>query len=142
VGTDVNVTGFIGAGNPFPLDHRLWSGPISIIRNPSERRLDPAARYRTIGLQFPIVEGVSGAPLTAFHNGVKVWGLAYGSEEQRVTAYDVVEVREGATQYRETTQRIVETGLTFHPSALIAFLKEVEASGYVVSSDPVPHSGL
>ena len=39
---------------------------------------------------------------------------------------------------QETVTRIVELGRAYHASALIRFLDEVDAEGYVVSTEHVP----
>ncbi len=81
--------------------------------------------FQRLRLPYPVIEGCSGSPLITFHNGTKAVGMAFGSESQRVQAYEVVDVHDGETRYRETVHRIVEFGLAYHPSTIIAFLQSI-----------------
>lgn len=60
-----------------------------------------------------------------YHDGTKALGVAFGSESQRVQAYEVVDLQDGETHYRETAHRIIEFGLAYHASTLITFLQSV-----------------
>jgi hypothetical protein len=87
-------------------------------------------RVGTIQLSYSVIEGLSGSPVMTYHNGVKVVGMCYGSESQRVLAAEVVEVKDGEQHFRETVNRIVESGLAHHSGSLAAFLGDsgVEAA--------------
>lgn len=77
-------------------------------------------------LPFPVIEGMSGAPLfLARAEGIGVVGVCYGSRQQRAVASEVIDVREdGKEDYSETTWRIVELGLALHINAVARFLSE------------------
>lgn len=64
-------------------------------------------------LPFPVIEGLSGSPVTTFHNGTKVVGVCFGSESQRVLASEILEFKEGNREVRETINRVVEFGLAY-----------------------------
>ncbi len=115
MGTNVNLIGYYSGREPF--DVGSFTGTAVAVQR--------EGRHQRIRLPYPVIEGCSGSPLITFHNGTKAVGAAYGSESQRVQAYEVVDVRDGETRYRETVHRIVEFGLAYHASAVIWFLESL-----------------
>jgi Trypsin-like peptidase domain len=136
-GTSVTGAGFYATGNPFPIELGSFSGNIV-----ASRPRGPTQAYPTLALQFPVIEGMSGAPITTYHHGTKVYGVCYGSESRRVVAAEAIEVEEGETRYKETVHRIVEVGLAFHANVVAAFLADVGAEDFVVSDGRVEGTGL
>jgi hypothetical protein len=98
-------------------------------------------------LPYPVIEGLSGAPVITDHNGPKVVGMCRGSESQRILAQEVIDAQDGTSHYRETLQRIVEFGVAYESSALGTFLTsssvlEPRASGYVETDGRADIPGL
>ncbi|MFI5004741.1 MAG: serine protease [Solirubrobacterales bacterium] len=113
MGSDANMLGYYSGALPF----EVGSFRGSAVAVSTERR------HQRIRLSYPVIEGCSGSPLLTYHNGTKVAGMAYGSESQRIQTYEVVDVQDGESRYRETVHRIVEFGLAHHASAVIWFLE-------------------
>ena len=90
-----------------------------------------------ISLSYAVIEGLSGSPVLTYHNGPKVLGLCYGSVQSRIAPREILEYQDERLELRETVTRIVELGQAYHASALVRFLEEVGAQGYVVSSERV-----
>jgi Trypsin-like peptidase domain len=95
--------------------------------------------YERLVLPYPVIEGLSGSPVLTYWSGVKAVGVCFGNEPQRITAYEVTEVEEGQTRYRETTHRIVEFGLAYPPGLIVDALAD-EAVEHTVSAGPVDGS--
>lgn len=81
-------------------------------------------RHVTATLSYPVIEGLSGSPVLMYHNGTKLVGVCFGSESQRVLASEIVELKEGEREYRETVNRIVEFGLAYRSEVVEAFMAE------------------
>ena len=94
--------------------------------------------FAGMSLSYAVIEGLSGSPVLTYHNGPKVVGLCRGSVQSRIAAREILEYQDEQLTLKETVTRIVELGLAYHASALISFLQEVNAQGYVVSSQHVP----
>jgi hypothetical protein len=136
-GVDVRAYGFYPYGNPFPIEGGMYSGDVVAHRYKSEA----VGSYPALVLPFAVLEGMSGSPLTTYHNGMKVTGVCCGNETHRIVADEILDIEEGDTRYKELTQRVVERGLALHASALIEFLEEVDATGWQVSATAVEGSG-
>ena len=134
-GEVISCYGYFSSSGGFPVEGGVFSGAIVNAQDG-----DRGSERWT--LPFPIIEGMSGAPLYGYHNGTKVFGVAYGSVSQRVTAYEITDVESGEQHYRETTMRVVEFGLAHHARTLRSFLHEVEASGHIVSTETVEIPGI
>ena len=91
-----------------------------------------------VSLSYPVIEGLSGSPVLTFHNGPKIVGLCHGSVQSRIAPREILEYEDERLKLQETVTRIVELGRAYHASALIRFLEEVGAEGYVVSVKRVP----
>ena len=136
LGVDTSCYGYYSTHNGrFPVQGGLFKGALSSVL-PGDRG------SRKCLLPYAVIEGMSGSAITTYRHGTKVAAVAYGNESQRVTAYEVTEVHDGERHYKETTTRIVETGLGHHAQTLIDFLTEVEAGDFVVSADPIRIAGL
>ncbi len=96
----------------------------------------------SVTLPFPVIEGMSGSPILAECNGPKVVGVARGNRETRVLASEIVEYSDDKERYRETVNRIVEFGLAYHCHALVQFLSEIGAEGWIATDGPVEGLGL
>lgn len=132
IGIDAACYGFLSTNaGRFPARGGYFSGAISSVVAGDRGGKDCL-------LPYPIVEGMSGAAITTFHNGTKVIGVAHGSQSQRVLASEITEVDDGGSHYKETIVRMIEFGLAHHAQTLIDFLGEVEAEGYVVSKERLP----
>ena len=90
-----------------------------------------------MSLSYAVIEGLSGSPVLTYHNGPKVLGLCYGSVQSRIAPREILEYQDERLELRETVPRIVELGQAYHASALVRFLEEVGAQGYIVSSERV-----
>ena len=90
-----------------------------------------------MSLSYAVIEGLSGSPVLTYHNGPKVLGLCHGSVQSRIAPREILEYQDERLELRETVTRIVELGQAYHASALIRFLDEVGAQGYIVSSERV-----
>jgi len=77
----------------------------------------------SLTLPFPVVEGLSGAPVLVQHYGVKAVGVCHGSEAQRVLASEVVDYRDDRGEVRETVHRVIEFGLAYHGIVAARFLR-------------------
>lgn len=99
------------------------------------------SRYDVLTLSYPIVEGLSGAPVLTYHNGPKVLGLAFGSISSRVAASEVVEYEDGELKLRETVSRIVEFGLAYHCVTLVKAARELDLP-LVVAEEHLDIPGL
>lgn len=86
-------------------------------------------------LSFPIIEGLSGSPLLTFHNGVKVVGLNVGNLQHNIQQSNIIEYKNGKTHIQEVTSRIVEFGLSLHPSLIIDFLYNQGISNFLTTAD-------
>jgi len=96
----------------------------------------PTSDHGVMTLSYPIVEGLSGAPVLTYHNGPKVVGLAFGSISSRVTAAEVVEYQDDDVTVRETVSRIVEFGLGYQAHVLIRAAEELAIDLEVTDGQP------
>ena len=96
----------------------------------------------SMSLSYAVIEGLSGSPVLTYHNGPKLVGLCWGNIQTRVVAHEVMEFEDEKEKFQETINRIVELGQAHHAEALIKFLDEVDAKGFIVSSESVKISGL
>ncbi len=87
-----------------------------------------------IVLQYPVVEGMSGAPLIVQSGESEgqtrlggVTGVCYASRAQRVVAQEVTDVVQGSDTRSETLWRVVEFGLAHHINPVAEFLARVGA---------------
>jgi hypothetical protein len=94
----------------------------------------------TMTLPFPVIEGLSGSPVTTFHNGTKAVGICFGSESQRVLASEILEFKEGNREVRETINRVVEFGLAYRVEVIQSLCAKFGAAP-TVSSEPVASAG-
>ena len=131
MGEDVYTFGYYQAGPA--VDVGYFKGNIVTFRRPEK-----IPDLVSMSVSFAVLEGLSGSPLLTYHNGPKVVGLCYGNTQSRIVASEVLEYQDQELNHRETVHRIVELGQAYHASVLVAFLKRIEAPGYVVSSDRVP----
>ena len=93
-------------------------------------------------LPYALIEGMSGSAVLTNVNGPKLVGIGYGNQQSRVLAAQVLEYEDNETKVREQIHRIVEFGRAYHSDTIIRFLREVGATGYRVTKDPVPMFGL
>ncbi len=93
-------------------------------------------------LPYAVIEGLSGSPVLTYHNGPKVVGLATGNRSSRILAAETLDYKDGAIEFRETINRIVEFGTAMHCAAIVNFLAGVASSGMVVSDQIVTVPGL
>jgi hypothetical protein len=125
VGEDVSTYGFYAqAGRWSSESDGYFKGNVVTFRS---------LRYITMTLSYPVIEGLSGSPVTTAHNGRKLVGVCFGSESQRVLAAEVVDVQEGDQRYRETVNRIVELGLAYRSEVVEGFLTELGITNHVVT---------
>ena len=85
-------------------------------------------------LPFAVLEGMSGSPVMTYHNGVKIIGIATGNRASRIQATEVVEVKNDGEYFKETVNRIVEFGVSYHPRTLVRFAKEMELTDVLVTA--------
>jgi hypothetical protein len=69
-----------------------------------------------------------------YHNGPKVVGIGIGNRQTRILASEILEFRDGNTEFRKTINRIVEYGVGHHPSAIVKFLMQAGIQGFVAST--------
>ena len=93
-------------------------------------------------LPYAILEGMSGSPVLTYHNGPKVVGMGIGNRSSRILASEVLEYKDGKTEFRETVNRIVEFGVGYHCAALESFLVHAKVQGFVLSNTAVSIPGL
>jgi hypothetical protein len=135
-GEDVYSLGFfLEAGETIQTKHGYFKGNIVNMAS------TPASGHASLTLSYPVVEGLSGAPVLTYHNGPKVVGLAFGSVSSRVVASEVVEYEEGNLKLTETVSRIVEFGLAYHSALLVSIANELGVA-LRISSDHVDIPGL
>jgi hypothetical protein len=103
---------------------------------------DEGAGRARFMLPYPILEGMSGSPVLTYHNGPKLVGMAFANRSSRILASEIVEYSDGGAQLKETVNRIVEFGISYHPAAIVQFLNSVRAPGIVVSDARVQVPGL
>jgi hypothetical protein len=129
IGEDAYTFGFFSIGaNQESIEQGYFAG--RIINFFDYQESDGRAR---LTLPFPILEGMSGSPVLTYHNGPKVIGIGIGNRQTRILASEVVEFREGDVQLKESVNRIVEFGVAHHPTAIVKFLLQAKAQGFVVS---------
>jgi len=88
MGSDANMLGYyVGK-----LGFEIGSFHGNAVATPQE---DGRQRVR---LPYAVIEGCSGAPLLTYHNGTKVAGMAFGSESQRILAYEIADVVDGESR--------------------------------------------
>jgi hypothetical protein len=95
----------------------------------------PSDDPQVLSLPFPVIEGLSGTPVMTQHRGHKLLGVCFGSRSHRVNAYELTEVQEGETRFREETWRLFEYGLAYHAREVIAFLERIGAEGFIVTDE-------
>jgi trypsin-like peptidase len=138
VGQNVYTFGFYARGGRVQdITQGYFSGTIVNLL----RENVPEGIY-SMTLPYAIIEGMSGSPVLTYHNGPKVVGLAYGSEEQRVVAQEVMDYKDTRREYKETINRIVEFGLAYHVATIIGFLSKAGIAEAVVSDNYVDIEGL
>jgi hypothetical protein len=133
-GTDVHTWGFYerSTDDGVELTSGFFRGAII-----NREAAGPTMPHGDISLPFPIVEGLSGAPIIDYHNGTKAVGIAYGSTSQRVQAFEDIHVTEDGREIIERTMRVVEFGRAFPASTIIAFLQAAGATDYLVTEGSV-----
>ena len=131
LGTDVYSVGFFVSGERPEVGY--FKGNIVSLGQSIGRQ-----GLTSVSLSYPVIEGLSGSPVLTYHNGPKVVGLCHGSVQSRISPREILEYEDEKVTFKETVTRIVELGLAHHASVIIDFLREVEAPGYIVSSDRVP----
>lgn len=95
-----------------------------------------------LSLPFPVIEGISGSAVITQHRGHKLIGVCFGSQSQRVRAYEIIDQLDGATQYKETAWRVVEYGQAYHAAELVAFADRLELTSLSVAKDRTTTPGL
>ena len=131
MGENVYSVGFYVAGRSPEVGY--FKGNIVNFTEPEK-----APESTEISLSYPVIEGLSGSPVLTFHHGPKIVGLCHGSVQSRIAPREILEYEDGRLKFQETVTRIVELGRAYHASALMRFLDEVDAEGYVVSAEHVP----
>ena len=131
MGQDVYSVGFFMSGNQPEVGY--FKGNIVSLGQSTE-----ITRFASISLSYPVIEGLSGSPVLTYHNGPKVVGLCHTSVQSRIAPREILEYEDDRITLKETVTRIVELGLAHRADVLIDFLREIQAPGYVVSSQRVP----
>ena len=131
MGEDVYSVGFYVSGGGVNVGH--FKGNII-----NFGQADGASEFTLMSLSYAVIEGLSGSPVLTYYNGPKVVGLCHSSVQSRIAAREIVEYQDERRIIQETITRIVELGQAYHANVMIEFLKEVNAQGYVVSSQSVP----
>ena len=88
-----------------------------------------------VSLSYPVLEGMSGAPVLTYRNGVKVVGLCYGNVQSRVVAAEILEHEADGKTLRERVERIVEFGRVYPSPVLAAALGVSPAKGWAVTAE-------
>jgi hypothetical protein len=127
VGSDVYTYGFYSpSGRVENVADGLFKGNVVSFRTP---------RYAIATLSYPVIEGMSGSAVLTYHNGVKLVGICFGSESQRILASEIVDMKDGEREYRETINRIVEFGLAYRSEVIADFVHvEVPDADFVVTA--------
>ena len=131
MGDNVYSVGFYVAGGN--IDVGYFKGNIVNFTQSKE-----STGFAGMSLSYAVIEGLSGSPVLAYHNGPKVVGLCHGSVQSRIAPREILEYQDDRLTVQETVTRIVELGLAHHAGVLVDFLQGVDAEGYVVSSNRVP----
>jgi hypothetical protein len=148
IGRDVYSIGYYNAGGQ--IQRGYFAGSVVSWRG-AETRSNflgfAGSELLELVLPYPVIEGLSGAPVLTDRNGPKVVGMCRGSESQRVLAQELTETRDETFHYKETLHRIVEFGIAYDHSSLRSFLKgvsvlEPSASGYVETDGQAEIPGL
>ena len=130
MGDNVYSVGFYVAGRSPEVGY--FKGNIVNFTQP-----DKTPESTEMSLSYPVIEGLSGSPVLTFHNGPKIVGLCHGSVQSRIAPREILEYEDERLKFQETVTRIVELGRAYHASALIRFLDEVVAEGYIVSNQHI-----
>ena len=105
-------------------------------------RTDGLNEEASFTLPYAVLEGMSGSPVLTYHNGPKVVGMGIGNRSSRILASEIIEHKDGKTEFRESVNRIVEFGVGYHCAAVVSFLSQAGVPGYIVSSTAVSIPGL
>ena len=133
IGADAITIGKYAVGGIVSaVDQGFFRGSIVNIFRYPER-----ANAWTLGLPYPVIEGLSGSPVHTYHNSTKLIGICYGSIAQRVLASEVTEINDQGKVFEEKVHRIVELGLAYHAIEVIQFLTKVGVNDFVVAEDRV-----
>jgi S1-C subfamily serine protease len=143
IGEKVFVYGFLDVfGESYRetfFEEMYFSGSIVSLFAVRQKEKGP---YRKIMLPFPILEGLSGSPVLTYHNGVKVCGISIGSIQSRILAHQVEEFVDDRSHWRETVNRVVEYGLSYHPAVIECFLRELIPDKFCLTAERVEVDGL
>jgi len=133
LGEDAIAYGYLveGFGSSDPLVPTYHRGHI-VAKLSKGSRLTPG-RHPSWALSFPVIEGLSGSPVTTDHNGMKLIGICYGVEQQRTLAHEVTVVERAGETLREEIHRVVEYGLAYQPQVIESFLSTCAPGEFVVS---------
>ena len=137
IGSDVYTFGFFmtsgtGRGGPAAGDDSqgyLKGNIVNVSQPPHE------GGVQRISLSYAVIQGMSGAPVLTYHNGVKVVGLYYGNVQSRVVAAEILEHDADGTTFRERVERIVEFGRAYPSPVLAAALEVSPAKGWAITAD-------
>jgi len=133
IGEDIYSFGFFAIGGGVnSVEQGYFAGKIVNFFN-HERSIEAAS----LTLPFAVLEGMSGSPVLTYHNGPKVVGIAIGNRSSRILASEIIEYKDERTEFRESVNRIVEFGVAYHCGAIVQFLNQAGASGYLVSDGRV-----
>ena len=127
-GLDVSAFGYTDAGKKgttLNLDVRYLKGHLT--RTAEESQGLPARRI--VETSFGSPSGFSGAPLLV---DFKVAGMLYGNIETRLQSYSILEVHDTGREFRETTSRIYEYGLSHNRDDLLTFIAACDLTPYVL----------
>ena len=81
-------------------------------------------------IAFGSPSGFSGAPLLV---DFKLAGMLYGNIDVRLDAYSVLEVDEDGREYRETSSRIYEYGLSHNLGDVLEFIQSCDLSPFALT---------
>ena len=130
VGEDIYTTGWYSNGPLDTLRSGYFGGKLV-----SAETGDKAIRetpYPRLVLPYPVIEGLSGSAVLTYQSGVKLAGVAFGTEEHRVVTDHVVEVREGEDVKETRALRVVEFGLAYPVVVITAWLEDEGITGFRV----------
>jgi Trypsin-like peptidase domain len=138
IGEDVYTFGYFAiGGDSKAVEQGYFSGKVV-----NFFRHETSNQEASFTLPYPILEGMSGSPVLTYHNGPKVVGMGIGNRSSRILASEIIEYKDGKTDFQETVNRIVEFGVGYHCAAIVSFLAHAGVQGFVVSNSAVSIPGL
>jgi hypothetical protein len=133
VGAEVYSSGFYSNGALESLRSGYFGG--KMVSAEDGKKAVRQTPYPRLVLPYPVIQGLSGSAVLTYRSGVKIVGVAFGSEEHRVVTDHIIEERDGEDVKETRALRLVEFGLAYPNVVIVAWLEDEGITGFRVMGE-------